>query len=412
LKVGQYMMKRIYYGWIIVGIGLLIKMSGLGFGRFAYAMLLSHMRESLSFNYSQMGLLSGGILLGYLLFSLGSGVMATRFGSKKVIILSLFSSALSMFALSRLSDFFALLFFTFIMGAGASGVHIPMTTLPMPWFEKQRLGRALGIIQGGTGLGILVTGFLLPPLLTTMGREAWRSCWFLMSCITFVVTITGLILLKEKPAQTDLSPPQKRENEAPVPGPTMKGEMSLRTIIVVYFIFGFAYNIYATYFVAFMVEEVHLAQKTAGNIWAMFGWLSMVSGLLWGFLSDRLGRRRVLIWNNGLISLALLLPLFFHQLFFIITSTFLFGLTFIGTVTVIAASIGDQAGEKRASLYGLVTLIHGIGQLIGTTSGGFLKDLSQSFQLTLTASLIGFLLCFILIVLNKKRTPDARLPVR
>src|SRR5512139_712467 len=151
-------MKRIYYGWIIVGIGLLIKMSGLGFGRFAYAMLLSHMRESLAFNYSQMGLLSGGILLGYLLFSLGSGVMATRFGPKKVILLSLFSSSLSMFALSRLSDFFALLFFTFIMGAGASGVHIPMTTLPMPWFEKQRLGRALGIIQGGTGLGILVTG--------------------------------------------------------------------------------------------------------------------------------------------------------------------------------------------------------------------------------------------------------------
>jgi len=232
-----------------------------------------------------------------------------------------------------------------------------------------------------------------------------------MSCITFVVAIAGLILLKEKPAQTDLSPPQKRRNEAPVPGPTMKGEMSLRTIIVVYFIFGFAYNIYATYFVAFMVEEVRLAQKTAGNIWAMFGWLSMVSGLLWGFLSDRLGRRRVLIWNNGLISLALLLPLFFHQLFFIITSTFLFGLTFIGTVTVIAASIGDQAGERRASLYGLVTLIHGIGQLIGTTSGGFLKDLSQSFQLTLTASLAGFLLCFILIVLNKKRTPDTRVPV-
>jgi MFS family permease len=142
----------------------------------------------------------------------------------------------------------------------------------------------------------------------------------------------------------------------------------------------------------------------AGNIWAMFGWLSMVSGLLWGFLSDRLGRRNVLIWNNGLISLALLLPLFFHQLFFIITSTFLFGLTFIGTVTVIAAAIGDQVGEKRASLYGLVTLIHGIGQLIGTTSGGYLKDLTLSFQWTLTSSLIGFLLCFVLIVLNKKRT--------
>ena len=397
-------MKRIYYGWIIVGIGLLIKMSGLGFGRFAYAMLLSHMRETLSFNYSQMGLLSGGILLGYLLFSAGSGVIATRFGPKKVIILSLFSSCLSMLALSRLSDFFALLFFTIVMGAGASGVHIPMTTLPMPWFEKRRLGRALGIIQGGTGLGILVTGFLLPPLLTSMGKEAWRSCWLLMACITFVVAIAGLILLKEKPSQTDLVSPKNVRNETPPPVPKIRSEMSLRTIILVYFIFGFAYNIYATYFVAFMVEEVRLPQNVAGNIWAMFGWLSMVSGLIWGFLSDRLGRRNVLIWNNGLISIALLLPLFFHQLFFIITSTFLFGLTFIGTVTVIAAAIGDQVGEKRASLYGLVTLIHGIGQLIGTTSGGYLKDLTLSFQWTLTSSLIGFLLCFVLIVLNKKRT--------
>ena len=52
-------MKRFYYGWIIVGVGLLVKMAALGFGRFAYAMLLSSMRTSLEYNYIQMGLLSG-----------------------------------------------------------------------------------------------------------------------------------------------------------------------------------------------------------------------------------------------------------------------------------------------------------------------------------------------------------------
>jgi predicted MFS family arabinose efflux permease len=69
---------------------------------------------------------------------------------------------------------------------------------------------------------------------------------------------------------------------------------------------------------------------------------------------------------------------------------------------VVAASIGDQVGGKRASVYGLVTLIHGIGQFLGTISGGYLRDLTGSFQLTLMVSLTGFLLCLILTVINKK----------
>ena len=396
-------MKRIQYGWVIVGIGLLIKMSALGFGRFAYAMLLSPMRESLRFNYSQMGLLSGGILLGYLLFSVIGGMLTTRFGTKRIIIISLLCSSFSMFSLSRLSSFFPLLFFTFTMGAGAAGVHIPMTTLPMAWFETRQLGRALGIIQGGTGLGILVTGFLLPPLLTSIGKEAWRDCWLLMAGITFAVSVAGLILLKERPSQTDPRSPQRSTPPGSLPPPKKKIEISLRTIILGYFAIGFAYNIYATYFVAFMGEEVQLAEKTAGDIWAIFGWMSMFSGLTWGFLSDRFGRRKTLLWNNTMISVAVLLPLCFHQTAFLIASTFLFGLTFIGIVTVVAASVGDLVGEKRASVYGWVTLIHGIGQLMGTTSGGYLKDVTHSFQWTFTASLAGFLLSCILIVLNKEK---------
>jgi predicted MFS family arabinose efflux permease len=107
-------------------------------------------------------------------------------------------------------------------------------------------------------------------------------------------------------------------------------------------------------------------------------------------------------WNNGIISFSVLLPLLFHQPFFLGLSAFLFGATFLGTVTVIAAAIGDQVIEKRASVYGLVTLIHGIGQFLGTILGGYLKDLTGSFQLTLIVSFTGFLLCILLTVINKK----------
>ncbi|MGA2315372.1 MAG: MFS transporter [Thermodesulfobacteriota bacterium] len=389
-------MKPINYGWVIVGVGVLVKMTGLGFGRFAYPMLIPNMRGSLGFNYIEMGLLSGAIMLGYLLFSLIGGILATRFGPKRIVIISLLCSALSMFSISRLSGLLPLLFFSFAMGAGGAGAHISMTTLPMAWFGERRLGRALGVVTGGTGLGIIVTGLLLPYLLFNLGKEAWRQCWLLLALITFLVVVIGWILLRGKPNQMSLLPSGPDGDEKSILSQDNKNGLSLKAIFIIYFIFGFAYNIYATYFVAYMVEEIRLSEKTAGNIWALFGWMCMGSGLIWGFISDHLGRRKALLWNNGIISLSVLLPLLLHQSFILGLSAFLFGVTFLGTVTVIAAAVGDQVVEKRASVYGLVTLIHGIGQFLGTISGGYLKDLTGSFQLTLIVSLTGFLLCILL----------------
>jgi MFS family permease len=395
-------MKKIHYGWVIVGVGVLVKMTGLGFGRFAYPMLIPNMRGTLGFNYIEMGLLSGAIMLGYFVFSLISGMLATRFGPKRIVIISLLCGTLSMFFISRLSGFVPLLFFTFAMGAGGAGAHISMTTLPMAWFEKRKLGRALGIVTGGTGLGIIVTGLLLPTLLFNLGKEAWRQCWFLMAFITFLVAVIGWILLREKPGPVTFLPSNTDGDKKSILLVGKGSELTLKAIFIIYFIFGFAYNIYATYFVAYMVEEIQLSERTAGNIWALFGWMCMGSGLIWGFLSDRLGRRKALLCNNGIIASSVLLPLLLHQSFFLGLSAFLFGITFLGTVTIIAATIGDQVVEKRAYVYGWVTLIHGIGQFLGTTSGGYLKDLTGTFQLTLIVSLTGFLLCILLTAINKK----------
>jgi len=204
--------------------------------------------------------------------------LATRFGLKRVIIASLLCSSISMFSISRLSLFFPLFTSTFVMGASAAGAHISMTILPMAWFEQRSIGRAIGIVTGGSGLGVLLTGILV---LSSHrgGNEGWRMCWLLLASITFAVAVIASFLLKENPVTGDLC---FRTGQGNTSLPPKGDRLSLRTIFVIYFIFGFSYIIYVTYFPAFMVEQIHLSEKSAGDLWAIFGWTCMVSGLVWG----------------------------------------------------------------------------------------------------------------------------------
>jgi predicted MFS family arabinose efflux permease len=191
--------------------------------------------------------------------------------------------------------------------------------------------------------------------------------------------------LKEKPGQTGmLSSPN--EETIRLPSRRRRDGLTLRAIFLIYFIFGFAYNIYATYFVAYMVEEIGLSGKMAGDMWALFGWMCMVSGLIWGFLSDRLGRREALLWNNGIISLSVFISLLFHQPFLLGLSAFLFGSTFLGTVTVIAACMVIKVRKGLLFMAKPPDPWHGhLEQLLG----GYFKDLTGS-SLTLLP-LVGFL---------------------
>jgi MFS family permease len=232
LELLLWTMKTFPHGWVIVGVGVLVKMAGLGFGRFAYPVLIPGMRESPGFNYVEMGFLSGAIMLGYLLFSLIGGILATRFGPKKIVIASLLCGSLSMFSIGTLSGFFSLAFFAFAMGAGGAGAHISMTTLPMAWFEEKRLGKALEVVTEGTGLGIIVASLLLPYLLSNLGKETWRQCWLILALITFADAIAGSIFLKEKPGQAStLSSPD--EGTIDLPSRRSRDGLTLKAIFII-----------------------------------------------------------------------------------------------------------------------------------------------------------------------------------
>src|SRR5512147_1235246 len=90
-----------HYAWVIVVTGMICIVACLGFGRFALGMLLPSMAATLKLTYSQIGFISTGNFIGYLIAVLFCGRIAGRIGSRRLIMAALVTIALSMALISR-----------------------------------------------------------------------------------------------------------------------------------------------------------------------------------------------------------------------------------------------------------------------------------------------------------------------
>jgi MFS family permease len=137
--------------------------------------------------------------------------------------------------------------------------------------------------------------------------------------------------------------------------------------------------------------------------------LSIFCGIIWGGISDRLGRGRgaalaYLVLGISYIAYALIKIKFGFYL-----SAVLFGLTAWSIPTIMAAAAGDFVGPRLAPAgLGFITLFFGIGQAIGPALGGYLADTTQTFTIPFLVaagiSLTGTVFSFYL------KKPETSLP--
>ena len=375
-----------HYGWIMVIAGILTLFSCLGLGRFALGMLLPAMGGNLELSYAQMGYISTGNFIGYLLAVLISGRLSRLLGARQMIFWGLMMVGGSMVLVSQSHSFLPLLFLYLITGIGTGAANISVMGLVGHWFAPQYRGRAAGSMIIGNGLGIVCSGLLIPWFNAQWGEAGWRVSWFSFGVLVIVISVLCCLLLRNDPAEMDLKPLGYDKNH-PNPNPSNLNPVeSLRRTLVlhlgcIYFLFGFSYVIYVTFIVTTLIQEYGFTESVAGWFWIVIGLLSMLSGPLFGALSDRLGRKTGMVLVFTLHSLAYLLAASGLSQATLFLSIALFGIAAFSIPAIIAATISDLFEPSRAaSIFGYVTFFFGIGQITGPSIAGLLAEQSGSFS--------------------------------
>jgi MFS family permease len=377
-----------HYAWIVLAMGTFAVFGALGLARFGYTTVLPAMQKSMAMDNAQAGLLATANLAGYLILSIIGGALASRYGARSVVTMGLLLAGAGMIFTGLAEGLLPLAVWRCLTGIGSGAGNIAVMGLWAAWFSRKKRGLASGIAVSGSSIALIVTGIFVPAVIAAYGINAWRICWFGYGVITLILAVGSFLLLRNNPSELQLEPVGTEASGTPVPaGPagekinwrSVYGSASVWHLGLVYIAFGFSYIIYMTFFSKFLINNGY-TQASAGNLFMTMGWFSLLCGLLWGSISDRIGRKNTLIILYLIHAVAFSLFAIGKAPLPFTISAILFGLSAWSIPAIMAAACGDILGPQLApAALGFVTLFFGIGQAAGPYAAGAIADAKGSF---------------------------------
>jgi MFS family permease len=377
-----------HYGWVILFIGTLVVFASLGLARFGFSVLFPEMQKGLEMDNIQAGMMATSNLVGYLSLSLLGGALAARFGPRAIITAGLLTVGITLILTGIAENFFTATLWRTLTGIGSGASNVPVIGLLASWFTPRRRGLAAGIVVTGSSLGLIFAGPIVPWIISGFNPHGWRICWYLFGGLTLMIALAGGFFLRNRPSQMGLKP------VGPHAGYSLDspGAQALRWADVyksptlwhlgmVYMAFGFSYIIYMTFFVKYLIAEGGYTSQAAGNLFMTMGWCSMLCGLIWGSLSDLIGRRMTLVLVYCIHGVSFFLFAVWPVAVGFILSAVLFGFSAWSIPAIMAATCGDVFGPRMApAALGFITLLFGIAQAFGPGIAGAMAENAGSFS--------------------------------
>lgn len=347
-------------------------------------------------SHSQVGMLASVLAITWAVSTLLFGALSDRIGRRPILIPAVFAFSFLSWLSGIAHNFHQLLLIRALMGIAEGPCWSIMTALIEESSAPTRRGRNIGIVVSA---GALV-GLAVAPVLTTQvaARFGWRWAFFVAGVPGI---LTGLLLWKfvEEPHRDDAADVGIRHR---VKLGDYFSILRYRNIWLCclgaagFISWLFLSNVFAPLYIT---EVAHQAPTTAGFLLGASGLGSFILGFLLPSLSDRLGRKPVLLAMaamSSLVPLALLIsPLYAYPWFLaaiLLVTNAGQGMPALVMVLIPTESVPPQFA---ATSIGLATLVgEVVGATIAPTLGGALAE-RHGLGITLLMSAGGAAVVFL-----------------
>jgi len=353
---------------------------GLGIGRFAYALVLPDMRDSLHWSYSAAGFMNTINAAGYLAGALLASRLIRRFGWSAAVRWGTLVS-LAALALCAITGNFLVLSFARLLGgfaAAASFVAGGALAAQIAQSHPERASFLLSLFYAGPGLGILASGLVAPFVLQACGPGSWWIVWWALTALSFFLTIPLLL--------TPI------ESKAGMMASTNAGFSIWPVVIYLagYFLFGAGYIAYMTFMIAY-VRDLGGGALAQAAFWSLIGLSAFATPWVWrGTLAlDRGGLATAIILIFNAFGAAL--PMLGHSTMWLALSAIIFGVAFFAVAGSTTAFVRfNYPPSAWPTAIAAMTIAFGIGQTLGPFVVGAITDKlgSLAYALDISAAML------------------------
>jgi predicted MFS family arabinose efflux permease len=359
----------------------------LGLARFAYALLLPPMRADLGWSYTTAGAMNTLNAAGYLAGALLLPRALARIDARRLFLGGCLGTVATLALHGMVVSDAALGLLRFVSGV-TSAATFATGGLLAARIGGARPGIVLGLYYGGTGLGIVASALLVPPLAARATPHAWQGAWWALALAALLCTALAAAATRVLAA-----PPVLGARREPVRWSAFAFGLAG------YGCFGLGYIGYMTFIVSLLREQ----QVPAGQIVAFYvllGLAVIASSWLWAGLLQRFRGGGPLALLNALLALATVLPVVSRHPVAVFGSGLLFGAVFLSVVASTTAFVRHNlpAAAWPAGI-AAYTIVFAAGQIVGPVftgwiadgPGGLLRGLAVSAALLALGSLLAAL---------------------
>lgn len=306
-----------YYGWVVVGMAFLANLVAFGLV-YSFGIFLKPLASEYGWSRSVTAGAFGFYGILHTLLAPFAGRLCDRFGPRLVLTIAGFCLGLPMILMGYTTTLWELyVYYGFLFSIGIAGEYIPVMSTVSQWFKAKR-GFAIGLTAAGLGAGSFVFSPLSAWLITSFG---WRKTYAIVGILSWVVFIPIVKFMK--------GVPREYKGSEELKGLSLSEAFSTKT----FWIFGLTWFLGSITIWTTMIHFVPLATDrgmsimAAGILAGIMGATSIIGRISSGFLSDKVGRKRILITEFSLQLITFIWLFFSTEIWMMYLFAVLFGIS-------------------------------------------------------------------------------------
>jgi MFS family permease len=346
------------------------------------------------------------------------GVLVDRLGPRRLLLLGsallIVSLAASAFT-TALWQMIVLYGVVMTLGANCLGLVVFVPILSRHFVRRR--GLAISIVQSANGIARGISAPLVQLAISLIG---WRTTYLVQAGLMAAVALPLAAMFRRadpQPRQQHDDTTALTETGLPVPpaAPGWSLGEAVRTphfwlLFAVYLFTGLGSFFVSLHQLAFAVD-IGFDKLYAAQVLGFGAFLAVPGIVLTGSLSDTLGREvsAILAYGVSIVgsACALLITSPDQHLLLWLHACF-FGLTWGARGPAITAKTADLfPGSQLGAILGVITIGSGLGAAIGSWGAGFVFDLTGSYRIAFTLSIVSYL-CGVVAFWALRRPPVRR----